>query len=444
MRVLFTAWAWPTHYFPMVPLGWALRASGHEVRVASQPALTDVITQSGLPAVVTGHDVDMKQVFARLSAGAGNPPGTAMGGGAGGGARPGPTRESGAGRESGPESGPESGRGGPAWAGRPPWADRARLPAEQQRAWTIRGLQIFLPVVEAMIGDLIDFAAQWRPDLVVFEPTTYAGPLAAAALGIPAARHLWGIDFTLRTRDIEPEILAPVLDRLGLAEVETLGAVTIDNCPPSLQVPGDYPRLPVRYVPYNGPGTAPGWLLDPPAKPRVCVTWGATNSQLMPGQSATRPVLEALAGADVEVVAALSADDAERLGPPPAGVRVVKGLPLHLLLPTCDLIVHQGGLGTAMTALTCGLPQLVLPVLPDQAATARQLAGGGVARQLPPWEADPDVIRGHVLELLNVPGYRSRAAAVQAEIAAQPSPADLVGELERLVAERQREPETVS
>lgn len=434
MRVLFTAWAWPTHYFPMVPLGWALRASGHEVRVASQPALTDVITQSGLPAVVTGHDVDMKKIFDRLSAGAGSPPGSAPRAGAG----PGPGREPDAGQ------GGADGRGGPEWAGRPPWAGRARLPAEQQRAWTIRGLQIFLPVVEAMIGDLIEFAREWRPDLVVFEPTTYAGPLAAAALGIPAARHLWGIDFTLRTRDFEPEVLAPVLDRLGLAEVETLGAVTIDNCPPSLQVPGEYPRLPVRYVPYNGPGTAPGWLLDPPAKPRVCVTWGATNSQLMPGLTDTRPVLEALASADVEVVAALSANDAERLGPPPAGVRVVKALPLHLLLPTCDLIVHQGGLGTAMTALTCGLPQLVLPVLPDQAATARQLAGGGVARQLPPWEADPDVLRGQVLELLSVPGYRSRAAQVQAEIAAQPSPAGVVGDLERLVTERQREPESVS
>jgi UDP:flavonoid glycosyltransferase YjiC (YdhE family) len=401
MRVLLTSWAQPTHFFPMVPLGWALRARGHEVRVASQPALADAITSSGLPAVITGHDVDMKSIFDGLYGGAGA-------------------------------------------TGKPPWANRGQLSAGEQRAWTIKGLQIFVPILDAMIGDLLDFARYWRPDLVVFEPTTWAGPLAAAALGIPAVRHLWGIDFTLKSREYEPEVLAPALDRLGLAEVETLGAVTIDNCPPSLQVPGTYPRLGVRYVPYNGPGTAPDWLLDPPPRPRVCVTWGATNAHLMPGLTDTGPVLEALSRLDVDVVAALSASDARRLGPPPEGVRVVESLPLHLLLPTCDLIVHQGGMGTIMTAFTCGLPQLVLPVLPEQRFNAHRLAASGAAIALPPWEASPDVLCDRLAELLGAPDYRTAAARVQAEMQAQPPPAGVVADLERLANERRREPEPVS
>ena len=56
MRVLFTSWAWPTHYYQMVPLAWALRAAGHEVRAASAPALSATIAASGVPAVGVGDD----------------------------------------------------------------------------------------------------------------------------------------------------------------------------------------------------------------------------------------------------------------------------------------------------------------------------------------------------------------------------------------------------
>src|SRR5262245_27414949 len=66
MRVLMTSWAWPSHYLPMVPLGWALRAAGHEVRVASQPALGQVITDSGQVAVATGPDLDHEDVHRRV------------------------------------------------------------------------------------------------------------------------------------------------------------------------------------------------------------------------------------------------------------------------------------------------------------------------------------------------------------------------------------------
>ena len=46
MRVLFAAHAERTHFYSMIPLAWALRTAGHEVYVASQPALTDDITHS--------------------------------------------------------------------------------------------------------------------------------------------------------------------------------------------------------------------------------------------------------------------------------------------------------------------------------------------------------------------------------------------------------------
>src|SRR5688500_2073889 len=58
MRVLFTTWAWPSHYFPLVPLAWALRSAGHEVLMTSQPDLLPPMRASGLPAVAVGRCVD--------------------------------------------------------------------------------------------------------------------------------------------------------------------------------------------------------------------------------------------------------------------------------------------------------------------------------------------------------------------------------------------------
>ncbi|GHH30934.1 hypothetical protein Srubr_25170 [Streptomyces rubradiris] len=59
MRFLFTTFAWSSHYYPMVPLGWALQAAGHEVRVATTPSLVDAVVTTGLPAVAVGKDIDI-------------------------------------------------------------------------------------------------------------------------------------------------------------------------------------------------------------------------------------------------------------------------------------------------------------------------------------------------------------------------------------------------
>src|SRR5262245_47355088 len=59
MRVLFTTFAWPSHYFPMVPLAWALRAAGHDVRMTSQPELLPTMRDSGLLATAVGRDLDV-------------------------------------------------------------------------------------------------------------------------------------------------------------------------------------------------------------------------------------------------------------------------------------------------------------------------------------------------------------------------------------------------
>ncbi|MGW1290379.1 activator-dependent family glycosyltransferase, partial [Streptomyces sp. NPDC002586] len=54
MRILFATFAVKTHLHPQIPIAWALRAAGHDVRVASQPDLAPDITGAGLTAVPVG------------------------------------------------------------------------------------------------------------------------------------------------------------------------------------------------------------------------------------------------------------------------------------------------------------------------------------------------------------------------------------------------------
>jgi UDP:flavonoid glycosyltransferase YjiC (YdhE family) len=384
VRVLFTTWAWPSHYYPLVPLAWACRAAGHDVRVISQPALAPVITRSGLPAVTTGRDLPL--MSSESMRGFGyllSIPGVSL-----------------------------------------EWADlRRHGPAT---------VALYVEMAESMTGDVISYARSWRPDLIVHDPTTYAGPLAAATLGVPSVRHVWGIDYPSLTREFEPEALAGLRRRLGLGAVETLGDVTVDPCPPSLQLDRPVRTLAMRYVPYNGPGAAASWLLEPPAKPRVCVTWGTSTTRICgAGKFGVPPVLDALAGLDVDVVAAVSAPERELLADRP-GVRVVSDLPLHLVLGSCDLVVAQGGGGTLMTAARAGVPQLLLPLLTDQLYNSRRLAGSGAGIMLT--GAATGDIRAAAESLLGERRYRRAAAGLRAEMHAQPAAGEVVRALERLTA----------
>src|ERR1700729_1537442 len=225
MRVLFATWALSAHFNPMVPLGWALRAGGHETLVASHPSFAPVIARAGLPALPVGPEFDLDaEVRAETIAGR--------------------------------------------------WDDDLTAEEIRDRHRDLVGLQAPRRSAEVMADDLVAFARYWRPDLVVFEPTSFVGPLVARLLGIPAVRHLWTADFTAPLNLVEERLLGPLFARFGLDEIGVLGELTLDPCPPRLEVTDDLPRQPIRYVPYNGPAVLPGWLREPPARRRGCVTWG--------------------------------------------------------------------------------------------------------------------------------------------------------------------------
>ncbi len=463
MRVLFTTWAWPAHYQPMVPLAWALRAAGHEVRMTSQPELLATMRGSGLPCTAIGRDLDVAAAYRTAWTLAG---------------RAGPASRPAADTQAGGRIDPRTDRR------IEPLVDRARRPSGDRSAvrltdrladqwgegvdpppaWRmLRTLEdetiamfgalwrnspvpepsrtsLWGEVAEAMTDGLLALARSWRPDLIVYDPLTYAGPLVATLLGIPAVRSLFGPDVTYFLTGLR---LGPLLERFGLteSELDLLGTATVDPCPPGVQfadaiVPTR--RIRTRYVPYPGLAEVPAWLPDRPPRHRICLTWGTTIHRTIGGRAFLPD--EVLTGVatlaeerDAELVLAITASQRTLLPPDlPPNVRVLESVPMDVLLPTCQAIVHQSGGGSMLTALRHGLPQLVLPPVFDQGVNAYQLvaAGAGIARPAAGVTAAQMVADGH--ELLDNPAYRTAARRVQQEMRELPPPAEAVAELAAL------------
>jgi len=121
------------------------------------------------------------------------------------------------------------------------------------------------------------------------------------------------------------------------------------------------------------------------------------------------------------------------LGDLPANTLVAEPFALHLALPGCAAIVHQGGAGTTLTSAACGVPQLGITEIPEPKISAQQMAATGAGQHLFPADADVATIRDTVAALVGEEQYRAAARRLQADIAAQPSPVALVGAVEDLV-----------
>ncbi|SBT42771.1 nucleotide disphospho-sugar-binding domain-containing protein [Micromonospora auratinigra] len=406
MRVLFTASNWPGHWFCMVPLGWALQAAGHEVRVACPPAQADGVTRAGLTPVPVLRSPDMMTMTRMMAYG---------------------EAVTGDRRLPGLPLHPFTGE---------PVArlDDFDFDTEGPRYWARCGEEI-----AASYDGAVAYARQWRPDLVCHDLMTPEGAAAAELVGATAVYHPPGL---FGTRETEPGVdlgdgdPSGSFPRLGLAPWHN-GRIryALDTTPESALPPfGDTVRLPLRYVPYNGPGELPDWALRPGPRPRVAVLWGGSAvgsaGQVPVLHTAVRTALEAGA----EVVLTTGREQVAALGGLPDGVRVLDRFPLHLLLETSTAIVHHGSVNCLMTAAAAGVPQLALPLNDEQIAVSRRLAGSGAVTALPALAAGVDEVATGVKRLLHDDGPRDAARRVYDEIAAQPSPAAVVATLEELAA----------
>ncbi|MFG2760521.1 activator-dependent family glycosyltransferase [Streptomyces wuyuanensis] len=434
MRVLFTTFAARSHLYAQVPLAWALRSAGHDVRIASQPDLADDITRTGLTAVPLGEPLNQAEDAAVDE------------------------------RALDPEY-----AANPHAVDMSTWTeilDIAETSADRltpdyvQGVFAAWGPLILRYLSWEMTDELVRYARAWRPDLVVWDPLTYAGPIAALASGAAHARMLFALDLiggmrrhhlaALRERpaalrdDPMSEWMGWTLAEYGLPfdEEAVTGHWTIDPVPDSLALPVDGVRVPVRFVPYNGPSVLPAWVHRPPKRPRVCVTLGVSDQEVF-GRDRV-PVAEIISAAaelDVEVVATLNAAQVASLGNRlPGNVRVVDFVPLDALLPSCAAVISHGGSGSFHTALAHGVPQIIVPNrLWDTVLKAQRLEEAGAGLRVSDANRVSAVeLRTLLARVLDEPSFAERAARLRGEMLATPAPGDIVPTLERLTALHRR------
>jgi UDP:flavonoid glycosyltransferase YjiC (YdhE family) len=132
------------------------------------------------------------------------------------------------------------------------------------------------------------------------------------------------------------------------------------------------------------------------------------------------------------VVVALGADPTT-FGPTPPPVTLRAYVPMSRLLPASDVVAFHGGSGTMLAAAAAGVPMVIVPLGADQPDNADRTEAAGIARAVALEGLSADAVRTALEAVLGDPDYRSRAAAVAAEVAAMPSPEAAVTHLESLV-----------
>lgn len=416
MRILFTSFAMDSHFNALVPLAWAFQNAGHEVRVASQPALVEGITRSGLCAVAVGQDHRVGDVMAHAAGGA-----FAF------------------------HSNTEYLHG----------EVSALTPQFLETSTTMLTTAFYSQISnDSMIDDLVEFTRDWVPDLILWESFTLAGAIAATATGTPHVRLLWGPDLfraaheqfrSTRADYVEDaleEWLSWSLRRNGAQYSPTTlwGMGSVDLMPPSVRLRTRSHLIPSRYTPYNGPRPAlhPEWLWKEPDRPRVCLTQGFTERTTgFTKVGSMSSLLESLVDLDVEVVATMSPEDAKELPALPQRVRVVDSVPMQIVLPTCAAVIHHGGAGTWSTAALHGVPQLTMAWQWDDVYRAHRIDQLGAGRFLPKGlDSGIETIVDTVNDLITDTRYRDASRDLATEMWAMPAPHEVVTQLEKVALDR--------
>ncbi|WP_434387027.1 glycosyltransferase [Melittangium boletus] len=392
MRVLFTSCPGDGHLHPLVPLARALRDAGHEVAFASAESYRASVERGGFrffpagldPAGMMDPEVMREHMEAMLA---------------------------------------------------------HRQSAEAHDAHLA---SVFVDMQAArMVPDLVRIAQTWRPDVFVRDLMELGACVAAEHLGLPCASVQVG---ALAPQDFRSERLAARLEALraetGLApdprQEMLYRSLHLCFSPPSylgaapLTATTHYLR-PALFD-QSGDERLPAWAerLGQDGRPVVYASLGTVVNKL---RGPLRVVLEALRDEPVDVVMTVGRDlDPAGFGPQPAHVHVARYIPQTLLWPRCDVAVLHAGYNSATSALSHGLPLVLLPILADQPLNARCCEALGAARVLDVLALRPEAVRDAVREVLAVPSYRESARRYAREAHELPGIERGVWLLEQLVA----------
>jgi len=391
MRVLlFTIPAFG-HFTPLVPLGRALMAAGHEVAVATAQDFGDVVERSGLQLLPAG--IGREEAIRR--------------------------------------------------AQRRGLDFRHPSGALGQRVIP----DLFIGQYAAAILEDAKRLLAWAPDVLIHEEGEFAAPLIGAIAGVPWVDHGWGPLRPHALVDVATEALRPLWHAHGQEPRATGGAyewLYLDPCPPTLQLPhaSDVAVLhriqPVSSSPPAGTAL-PLWLDRMEGRRAVYVTLG-TVPTFASDPAFFAAAIEALRDEDLELVVTVGPyGDPDAFGEQPSHVHIERFVPQAAVLPHCAAAITNGGSGATLGALAAGVPVLSVPsaASPSQVRNAEAVAARGAGRVVARIDVSAARLRAEIQAMLEDPSYRANAQRIASEIRAMPTPQSVVALVERLASEGQ-------
>jgi UDP:flavonoid glycosyltransferase YjiC (YdhE family) len=143
-----------------------------------------------------------------------------------------------------------------------------------------------------------------------------------------------------------------------------------------------------------------------------------------------RAALEGLAGEPVRVIATWNGREPDPPIAAPGNAVLVPWLSYSQTMPACDVVVCHGGHGTLVRALANGCPVVVCPAAGDMAENASRVDWAGLGVRLPRRWATPRGVRAAVGRALRERRLRERAASVARWVAANDGASRAAAELE--------------
>lgn len=368
MRVLVTSQPGPEHLGCVASLARALTASGHDVDVASSPALSPWVESIGL------HPLPL----------------------------------------------------GAPWSTAKPWElvgmPAPSTPAEERSLLAKASAKATLALLPALMARI----STCRPDLVIHDQCELAGAIAAEANGIPCVRfeHTASPD----AADIGSLLSAKLRRKLGMGTQRTRSwrYLTVDSLPPVLKaLPCDNDTSRWRIRPellQADPQTVPPRWHEPRVGARVLVV---LRNRPREHDAVTLPLLSALAqrGSDLVVMGAPVPVSAR------SWARETRYAPLAALLPGADLVVTDGACGLTLAVLSSGVPLMIIPQHDEHTYIAHRVSGAGAGITVSVDQLRQGAVGRELDKLLTEPLFRANAQRLAGHISAMPAAREVADRL---------------
>ncbi|MFG2551144.1 glycosyltransferase [Streptomyces sp. NPDC048581] len=281
---------------------------------------------------------------------------------------------------------------------------------------------------DEMADGLVDFAGDWRPDLVVYPPLGVAGPLVAAKYDLPVVMQTVGFGHQRRHIEGVTGSMADAYARHGVAAPQQ-DLLWLDIAPPSMRVLDEPDLWSMRYVPFNGGTVLEDWWSADTGRPRIVVSLG-TLKPMVDGIDLIKWVVDSANESDAEFVLSLGEHGQREIDSLPDNVRLVSWIPMGPLLGRAAWFIHHGGAGNTLTALSAGVPQIVFGQGADRPVNAKTVQDRGCGFV----PGEQGLVKADIDRLLTDRSLRVATAEVRDEMRAQDPPTVVARRLAELVA----------